>query len=354
MPYSGVVPASKIDADSIIRLKQYLSLVGVNLLLSRESASAEPHRPSNAHLMKRYGSLYEQGARQAYQAGNILPMAAGLGTDHFRLMSQCASAGENIEHAMANIEQFSKMTAEQGGFYFSARVTSRHMELSYTLLDEKARNLPEFVPYSKTSSLEVALSLLEWLAGRKLPVHALQVRETRLTPRHRKKVRNLITDNIATGQPNDSLLIDREMLKHPIVRDRPSVARMLEQPMFSLVSANSRSKSLSAVVRELLGYQYRSDQPVGPEAIAGLLSMTYSTFYRRLRAENTSFSALNETVRHQIALEILEQDRTTVAEVAYALRYENPSNFVKAFRRWEGVTPSAYRDDQRKVSGFSG
>jgi AraC-like DNA-binding protein len=38
-----------------------------------------------------------------------------------------------------------------------------------------------------------------------------------------------------------------------------------------------------------------------------------------------------------------------IGEVAYLVGYSEPAPFYRAFKRWYGVTPEAYRQAQRRV-----
>lgn len=76
---------------------------------------------------------------------------------------------------------------------------------------------------------------------------------------------------------------------------------------------------------------------------AALLGMSGRTLTRRLGGEGTSFQALLDEVRKQRARALLQDPELTVAEVAYALGYEDAANFGRAFRRWYGKAPGQYR-----------
>ncbi|MFN3886547.1 MAG: AraC family transcriptional regulator [Aquabacterium sp.] len=98
------------------------------------------------------------------------------------------------------------------------------------------------------------------------------------------------------------------------------------------------------------------DKPTGfPSLVvtARLFNMTPRTLHRRLQDEGTSFAALLDEVRHQLALQHLKAGRLTLQEIAFHLGYTDPANFRRAFKRWEGVAPSAYpTSERRRVPGI--
>ncbi len=66
---------------------------------------------------------------------------------------------------------------------------------------------------------------------------------------------------------------------------------------------------------------------------------------------DTTFRDHLTGVRMERAAELLATQRLTVREVAYRVGYRQPAQFAKAFRRYQGVAPSAFRvDGQRPVA----
>jgi AraC-like DNA-binding protein len=83
--------------------------------------------------------------------------------------------------------------------------------------------------------------------------------------------------------------------------------------------------------------QARSDQ------VAALFSMHSRTLSRRLNDFGTSFQALLDESRFEVARQMLEDSRTEVKQIAMALDYADASAFTRAFRRWSGTTPAQWR-----------
>jgi AraC-like DNA-binding protein len=82
--------------------------------------------------------------------------------------------------------------------------------------------------------------------------------------------------------------------------------------------------------------------------VARLLQLTPRTLHRRLVVEGSSFQTLLDEVRHRRACEHLRAGSLSIEELSYALGYADQANFRRAFKRWEGVAPSLYRDRLRR------
>jgi AraC-like DNA-binding protein len=77
---------------------------------------------------------------------------------------------------------------------------------------------------------------------------------------------------------------------------------------------------------------------------ARMLHVTPRTLHRKLVAEGSSYREELESVRHMLALEHVKSGRFSMDEIAYRLGYTDLANFRRAFKRWEGMPPSAYRE----------
>lgn len=81
------------------------------------------------------------------------------------------------------------------------------------------------------------------------------------------------------------------------------------------------------------------------ELVAEILGIHRLTLFRRLREYGTTFKSLLEGRRQVMAEAMLQRRTVSIAEIAEALGYGSPANFTRAFRRWTGQTPSAWRGD---------
>ncbi len=81
--------------------------------------------------------------------------------------------------------------------------------------------------------------------------------------------------------------------------------------------------------------------------VAAHLNIHPRTMGRRLEAEGMTFEQLKDEVRLVASRDLLARTELPISDVASALGYATPSAFVRAFRRWTGSPPSAWRRDFR-------
>ena len=83
------------------------------------------------------------------------------------------------------------------------------------------------------------------------------------------------------------------------------------------------------------------------DAISQVLHMSPRTLQRRLQESGSSFQRVLDEARHQMARYYLSNSVLELNEAAYLLGFEDPNSFGRAFRAWEGVPPSDWRDTHR-------
>lgn len=71
--------------------------------------------------------------------------------------------------------------------------------------------------------------------------------------------------------------------------------------------------------------------------------MSPRTLQRRLQDSGSSYQRLLDEARHQMARYYLSNSALELNEAAL-LGFEDPSSFGRAFRAWEGVPPSDWRE----------
>jgi AraC-like DNA-binding protein len=83
--------------------------------------------------------------------------------------------------------------------------------------------------------------------------------------------------------------------------------------------------------------------------VAKLFAIHRVTLHRRLRGEGTTFEALLDDARRELAVHMLEHTDLPVGDIASALGYGASGSFVRAFSRWHGATPGSWRRRPRNA-----
>ncbi|WNC67001.1 AraC family transcriptional regulator ligand-binding domain-containing protein [Thalassotalea nanhaiensis] len=82
------------------------------------------------------------------------------------------------------------------------------------------------------------------------------------------------------------------------------------------------------------------------ERVAESLKMSPGTLHKKLKAINTSYKELLDTICKELAEQYIGTDGLTIGEAAYLLGVSDCSNFSRSFKRWVGMSPSEYRESK--------
>ena len=83
------------------------------------------------------------------------------------------------------------------------------------------------------------------------------------------------------------------------------------------------------------------------DMVASLYAVSRRTLSRHLKAEGHTFRQIANEVRGEIACMLLAKTDLSVGQIAEVLNYSENSAFTRAFRRWSGQSPSAWRSRHR-------
>ncbi|MDN5539635.1 AraC family transcriptional regulator, partial [Comamonas sp.] len=84
-------------------------------------------------------------------------------------------------------------------------------------------------------------------------------------------------------------------------------------------------------------------QWAGLQATAAELNMSAPTLQRKLAAAGTSFQAIKDELRRDIAVSRLGTSKVSFTELAADLGFADAAAFQRAFKGWTGSSPGLYR-----------
>jgi AraC-like DNA-binding protein len=144
------------------------------------------------------------------------------------------------------------------------------------------------------------------------------------------------------GAPFDGFSFSSDCLDAPLPSADGAVHVLLSEHIAVEAARLSRSRSFAASVHDIAARDLLSGTPSAPST-ARQLRMSVRTLARRLEREGTSFNSILDQLRRELALHYLGSRNMPLAEAASRLRFSHPEAFNRAFKRWTGQTPHAYR-----------
>ena len=144
------------------------------------------------------------------------------------------------------------------------------------------------------------------------------------------------------GQHTNALLFRPQGLERRMPTSDPSLLTLLQRCITTLGVQPAGPKHESERLKAYLLGALPNGCPT-LEAAADALGLSTWKLQRRLAEVGQSFKDLIEDTRRKLAVTYLEQPHLPLTEIAFLLGYSELSAFSRAFHRWTGISPSAYR-----------
>jgi AraC-like DNA-binding protein len=132
-----------------------------------------------------------------------------------------------------------------------------------------------------------------------------------------------------------------ESLRRRLPGAQPAVRAALERSIRrreSVSPLDFEEEVRRALRPEIVGARSFSD------TVAERFDIDRRTMNRRLRPSGRSFKGVAEDLRDIVARQLLDDTNLQLGEIAAALDFAEPASFTRAFQRWSGMAPGAWRD----------
>jgi AraC-like DNA-binding protein len=140
----------------------------------------------------------------------------------------------------------------------------------------------------------------------------------------------------------NAVFFDEHALSAPLESSDASLSSILERFAVQALESRGQTSAFVASVRDAIRAQLLDGTAVLGSTAKGL-GVTVRTLQRRLAEEGSSFAEEVESVREELARLYVSDRSRPLTEVAFLLGYSDLSTFVRAFRRWTGMTPARFR-----------
>lgn len=260
-------------------------------------------------------------------------LGAQMKVSHHGYIGFAAMTAKNVGEALLIAERF-------------APLRSTAVELRLVVEDEAAALSLVFntdlEPLRQTALLAVCVGVLQM--GAAITGKALTGRAELTFPRpdYIDRFLPLLGDNVvAFEQPANRMVFPAEYLELPLSMADPIATRLALEQCERELAALGEQAQLVGRVRRLI--ESRRDGFPSLEDVADALHVSARTLKRQLAAQATTYTDVLDEVRREKALLLLGNRALSVEQVADRLGYSDVANFTRAFRRWTGLTPTAYR-----------
>ncbi|CAM4363486.1 AraC family transcriptional regulator [Paenibacillus endophyticus] len=156
--------------------------------------------------------------------------------------------------------------------------------------------------------------------------------------------------NLNQLHPMKSSLLEELLKLHTAAEIDDWFWTMVAYPMVRIFKDRQEAQyqNISEKIIDLVQHQYDTDLTL--EACASRLHYNANYLSSVFRKETGySFSEYLSMYRFKMAKKWLADSETPIKDIAAKLRYNNSQNFIRSFRKLEGMTPGQYRDKHREA-----
>ena len=145
------------------------------------------------------------------------------------------------------------------------------------------------------------------------------------------------------GAQRNMLVLKSEDLDRPFPGHNSEILEILTPALRAALGDFGPHSTVSDQVKVVLKRSLASGRPE-IASVARDLGTSERTLQRRITDDGTTFRDLLVEARRELCRQLLPDETLEVDEVACLLGYQDASSFYRAFREWEGDTPSRWRE----------
>jgi len=282
-----------------------------------------------------YYDLLERIAA-AMPDGHELPLRVGplMRPDDYGALGLAWKSAPTVRHSLERVERYCRLWT--GNLTYELR--DRDGGVDFVLHRSGERRLG--LRLSNEATIASATSLIRQtaFAGFRPQTVRLQHAAPETTVAHER----YFGCPVFFGTDRDALSIGSEALARPNRLGDDGISRYLLNHLDAEIEALEGDEPVENLVRQVVSRSLSEGVPRMAD-VARRLAMSERTLHRRLAATGLSFKTEVQATRRELAENLLRQSRYTLSEVAFLTGFSEQSAFQRAFKRWTGKTPAAFR-----------
>jgi len=251
-----------------------------------------------------------------------------------RLMQHSETVGDAMRALVSNL------SIQNRGAVPSLTIIGDSALFTFSVYQPKAESADQI----SDGSIAVAVNALRALCG--ADWDPTEVLLPRAAPADQEPYRRHFRAPVRFNQESAIIVFPAGDLKRRVSGADPMVREVLEERILQMKARPG--SEFSDDIRRLLRIRLTSAH-CSADDIAELLAMHRRTLSRRLKDSGLGYRAITNEIRYEIARQLLEDTEVPLGQIAAALGYSEASAFTRAFRRWSGQTPTAWRGESHQM-----
>jgi|TARA_B110000196_G_scaffold9858_1_gene8290 AraC-like DNA-binding protein len=204
-------------------------------------------------------------------------------------------------------------------------------------------SMPDTFPFVVENIISSFIGVARFLISKQEELSAI-IKLTHAPRANPEAYEQLFGAPVLFNQPYNQVCFPEFMLEVPVSTANAISRGLAETECEKLLAQLDHGQDLVTQIRyKLEKMQAFPTLPV----MAKALNSSPRTVNRQLAQLNTSYQHTLDEARREKALELLDGSSMSIEQISMNLGYNDPSNFGRAFRRWLGQSPRAYRKSKQ-------
>jgi AraC-like DNA-binding protein len=144
------------------------------------------------------------------------------------------------------------------------------------------------------------------------------------------------------NEPVNQMLLEDRLLDISLPFADPSLSELLDHHAQRLLKRLPIEDGFLSELRRVLS-EGLSAGDVRLTTTARKLAVSRRALQRVLTGQGTSYKAILDRMRYELAAELMRESGIDVEEIARFLGFSSSRSFYRAFKRWTGETPREFR-----------
>jgi AraC-like DNA-binding protein len=313
------------------------ALLDRSALASRDLADPQARVPLSSYV-----ALFEAAAQLCRDPALALRFGEAVRMQDISIVGLICEVAETTAEVGRQLNRYSRLVIDDGGPAEMVRAAPGKDGLWMEVVSGPYRDNPFIIEAELARLVCNTRAMFGSAPAFQAMRFPLAAHFTHPAPPYLVEYERIFAAPLVFGAERNALLLDPAFPFLRLPTTNRFVFGALSERAGALLHDLEASQTTRARVERLLApILHTGDADMDRVAVA--MGLSRRTLQRRLRAEGVTFETVFDDLRRQLALHYLEGGKVSANETAYLVGFSEPAAFSRAFRRWTGTTPGAFR-----------
>lgn len=259
----------------------------------------------------------------------------GLNISSHGFLGFAAMAADNLDQALSLAIRYARTRTLLADLRFHKEDDSAVIQIN------RLAAMPDTFPFVVENIISSFLGVARFLINSQEPLSAV-VKLSYSAKADPMEYERILGVPVLFDQPHNQICLPEFLLDSPVSTANSTSRGLAETECEKLLAQLDQGQDLVTQIRhQLVKINSFPTLPI----IAHMMNSSPRTINRQLSQLNTTYQHILDEARREKAIELLGNSKASIENIATQLGYNDPSNFGRAFRRWLGKSPRAFRKD---------